>query len=134
MRIDGAQVRELRRERLWSQEELAVASGLNLRTIQRIEAEGVISLQSKKSLAAAFDLEVGVLDYQEKPRMTKSEFKVLRFDVKGFFGGKLDCASMESQLNEVGAQGWSLVKMTEILGGDGGNTVMVLAIFQRSVE
>ena len=91
MRIDGAQVRELRRDRLWSQEELAVASGLNLRTIQRIEAEGVISLQSKKSLAAAFDFEVG-------------------------------------------AQGWSLVKMTEILGGDGGNTVMVLAIFQRSVE
>lgn len=48
MKIDIDTVVKLRTERLWSQDELSIAAGLNLRTIQRIENEGTISLQSKK--------------------------------------------------------------------------------------
>jgi ribosome-binding protein aMBF1 (putative translation factor) len=47
MKINVDAVLEARRQRAWSQEELATASGLNLRTIQRIESEGAASLQSK---------------------------------------------------------------------------------------
>ena len=43
-------------------EELAIASGLNLRTIQRIESYGSASLQSTKALAAALDIDTRDLD------------------------------------------------------------------------
>ena len=44
---------------------MATASGLNLRTIQRIESDGLASLQSRKALAAAFDMDVNEMDTQE---------------------------------------------------------------------
>jgi transcriptional regulator with XRE-family HTH domain len=39
MKINADLVLKARKEKSWSQEELAIASGLNLRTIQRIESE-----------------------------------------------------------------------------------------------
>ena len=42
-----------RKQKSWSQEEIAIASRLNLRTIQRGESEASASLQSKKALASA---------------------------------------------------------------------------------
>lgn len=54
----AAMVRRLRLERAWSQEDLAAVSGLNVRTIQRIENGGKASLETLKSLAAAMDIAV----------------------------------------------------------------------------
>ena len=68
MKINADLVVRLRRERSWSQDELAVASGLNLRTIQRIEKYASASLQSKKAVAAAFDIDTRDLD-NEKTHM-----------------------------------------------------------------
>ena len=53
MEINAELVLELRIKKCCSQEELAMASGLNVRTIQRIEKEATASLQSKKALASA---------------------------------------------------------------------------------
>ena len=39
MKINAGLVLELRNRQSWSQEELALAAGVNLRTIQRIEKE-----------------------------------------------------------------------------------------------
>jgi transcriptional regulator with XRE-family HTH domain len=61
MKISAALVRRLRTARGWSQDQLAMASGLSLRTIQRIEAEGVASMATKVSLAATFDMPLGEL-------------------------------------------------------------------------
>lgn len=61
MNINAEQVRILRESRGWSQEHLAEVSGLSLRTIQRIEADGRGSRESKLSLAAAFDVPLGRL-------------------------------------------------------------------------
>jgi predicted transcriptional regulator len=55
MKIDSALVRKLREERAWSQEHLASVSGVSLRTIQRVEAEGTASLETRMALAAAFN-------------------------------------------------------------------------------
>ena len=55
-------VRKLRLQRGWSQEQLAQISGLNVRTIQRIERGQVPSLESKKSLAAAFEVQLATFD------------------------------------------------------------------------
>ncbi|MEM7361245.1 MAG: helix-turn-helix transcriptional regulator [Pseudomonadota bacterium] len=58
MRVNAELIRKNRQNRSWSQEELAIATGLNLRTIQRIENTGSASLQSRKALAAVFGVAV----------------------------------------------------------------------------
>ena len=65
MKINAELVLKARRNRCWSQEELAIALGLNLRTVQRIEKESLASLQSKKALASALEIDVQDLDYEE---------------------------------------------------------------------
>lgn len=64
MRVDADLIKQLRQASSWSQEELAIATGLNLRTIQRIENQGTASLQSRKALAAAFEIDVDTLDFK----------------------------------------------------------------------
>jgi DNA-binding XRE family transcriptional regulator len=65
MKIDVKIILKLRAEKAWSQEELAKTSGLNLRTIQRIEKSGIASLHSKKVLASALGIDVQDLNYKE---------------------------------------------------------------------
>jgi transcriptional regulator with XRE-family HTH domain len=65
MNVNAELIVKLRKERSWSQDELAIASGLNLRTIQRVEKYASASLQSKKALAAAFDIDTRDLDNEE---------------------------------------------------------------------
>jgi transcriptional regulator with XRE-family HTH domain len=54
--IDSARLRELRTARQWSQEQLAELSGLNLRTIQRLESGAKISTESLRALASVFEV------------------------------------------------------------------------------
>jgi DNA-binding XRE family transcriptional regulator len=70
MKINAELIVKLRKERFWSQDELAKASGLHLRTIQRIEKEGSASLHSKKVLAAALD--INILDLNDKEMKMKT--------------------------------------------------------------
>nr|WP_241664572.1 helix-turn-helix transcriptional regulator [Ningiella ruwaisensis] len=43
MKLNKDKIRKLRAIKCWSQEELATASGLNVRTIQRLEKNGTAS-------------------------------------------------------------------------------------------
>ncbi len=61
MKIDGDRVRRERQQRAWTQEHLAGASGVSLRTIQRIETTGAASYESLNALAAVFSLSVADL-------------------------------------------------------------------------
>lgn len=54
-------LKNIRVRRHWSQDDLAQASGLNVRTIQRIERNHTAGLESLKSLAAAFDIDIAEL-------------------------------------------------------------------------
>lgn len=65
MKLSPSTIRRLRTERGWSQEQLAIASGLSLRTIQRMESEGIASMGSAVSLAATFNLPL--LELQNAP-------------------------------------------------------------------
>jgi uncharacterized membrane protein YhaH (DUF805 family)/DNA-binding XRE family transcriptional regulator len=56
MFINSNRLRELRAARQWSQEQLAKLSGLNLRTIQRLESGAKISTESLRALAAVFEV------------------------------------------------------------------------------
>lgn len=51
-------VRKLRLQQGWSQEQLSQFSGLSIRTIQRIERGQNASVESLKSLAAVFEVEI----------------------------------------------------------------------------
>jgi len=84
-------VRKLRLKRAWSQEQLAQFSGLNIRTIQRIERGQKAGLESLKSLAAVFEIELDEL--LEKENMNSSdnysaeESRIIDHvrDIKGFY-------------------------------------------------
>jgi transcriptional regulator with XRE-family HTH domain len=62
------QVQKLRIKHGWTQQQLADLSGLNVRTIQRIENGASASVESLKSLAAVFEVEF--LTLKEQPHMT----------------------------------------------------------------
>jgi transcriptional regulator with XRE-family HTH domain len=115
MKINAARVLEARKEKAWSQEELATASGLNLRTIQRIETEALASLQSKKALASALDLDIHDLDYQEIRMPQQWEYKVVETK---------DRAALQPELSAAGAQGWELVSATAMF-----NTMMTKVVY-----
>lgn len=57
MKISPTIVRRLRTEQGWSQEQLSAAAGLSLRTIQRVEADGSASLETRTCLAATFGVQ-----------------------------------------------------------------------------
>jgi len=54
-------VRKLRTKRSWSQEQLADFSGLNVRTIQRVENGQKASLETLKCLASVFEVDMDTL-------------------------------------------------------------------------
>lgn len=57
LRVHRDRIRELRQKQALSQEALAELSGLHPRTIQRIEASGIASVQSVRSMARALGVE-----------------------------------------------------------------------------
>lgn len=61
-------VKELRQKKGWSQEHLAQASGLSLRTIQRIESGKRAGLETLNGLAAVFDIDLNLI--RQEPKMT----------------------------------------------------------------
>src|SRR5690606_36037344 len=64
-------LKELRISRQLSQEQLALMSGLNVRTIQRIESGQNASLESLKCLASVLEVDVSTLN-QEKFMIDKN--------------------------------------------------------------
>ena len=69
MKVNVELVLKMRKDKAWSQDELAIASGLNLRTIQRIEKEATASLQSLKALASAFDMNIRDLKIEKTEKL-----------------------------------------------------------------
>ncbi|MCC7247088.1 MAG: helix-turn-helix transcriptional regulator [Lysobacter sp.] len=67
----AALIRHFRGMRHWSQEQLAEISGLNIRTIQRVEQGGSASFDTRRALARAFDFDD--IDSFNKPISVPSE-------------------------------------------------------------
>jgi len=60
--LSSDKIKFLRKDNGWSQELLAKASGLSLRTIQRAEKDGNSSIETKLALAAAFNISPNELE------------------------------------------------------------------------
>lgn len=84
-------VRKLRLERGWSQETLAELSGLNVRTIQRIERGANASLESSSALAAVFQVDIATLSkeitMQQHNDVSREEREAMEYvrDIKAFY-------------------------------------------------
>jgi transcriptional regulator with XRE-family HTH domain len=68
MILDADKLKKLREARGWSQEQLAAAAGISVRTVQRAERDGSASRETKLCLAAALDVPHSTL---EKPEPEK---------------------------------------------------------------
>jgi transcriptional regulator with XRE-family HTH domain len=77
-------IKKMRLERHWSQDQLAEMSGLSLRTIQRIENGQNAGLESLKSLAAVFEINIADSDKKEEIEQIRKEEEYVQ-NVKGFY-------------------------------------------------
>lgn len=86
-------VRKLRLQKGWSQDQLAEFSGLSVRTIQRVERGNQPGLETKKALAAVFEVTIDQLTteadmqtnssiQQESANITHEEAEAIEY-VKG---------------------------------------------------
>jgi len=81
-------VKKLREQRNWSQEQLAIFSGLSVRTIQRIESGNKASLESLKSLASVFETKIetlteAVMVIDKKSEIWESQPRWFKFSLWG---------------------------------------------------
>ncbi|QUJ70581.1 2TM domain-containing protein (plasmid) [Photobacterium sp. GJ3] len=84
-------IRKLRLQRGWSQEQLAQLSGVSVRTIQRIERGGNAGLETLKSFAAVFEIDITELkqepDMDKENAVSTEEERALSYvrDIKAFY-------------------------------------------------
>tara|TARA_B100000795_G_scaffold209903_1_gene163464 strand:+ start:670 stop:1128 length:459 start_codon:yes stop_codon:yes gene_type:complete len=77
-------LKKMRLERHWSQDQLADMSGLSIRTIQRIENGENAGLESLKSLAAVFETNITDSDKTQEIEQVRKEEEYLQ-SIKGFY-------------------------------------------------
>jgi transcriptional regulator with XRE-family HTH domain len=82
--INLRDIKEMRLERHWSQDQLAEMSGLSIRTIQRIENGENAGLESLKSLAAVFEINIADSDKNEEIEQIRKEEEYAQ-NVKGLY-------------------------------------------------
>lgn len=66
VKLSKHKIQNLRAMKCWSQEQLAAACGLSVRTIQRIEKGGSASIETTKALASVFSVSPDELQISEK--------------------------------------------------------------------
>ena len=82
--ITLSDIKTLRLERHWSQEQLAEMSGLSTRTIQRIESGQNADFETLKSLASVFEINLSSLNKKEEEEQLQIEEKQNE-DIKGLY-------------------------------------------------
>ena len=82
--INLRDIKNMRLERHWSQDQLAEMSGLSIRTIQRIENGENAGLESLKSLAAVFETNITDSDKKVEMEQIRKEEEYVQ-NVKGFY-------------------------------------------------
>ncbi len=82
--INLRDIKKMRLERHWSQDQLSEMSGLSIRTIQRIENGENAGLESLKSLAAVFEINIADSDKKEEIEQIRKEEEYVQ-NVKGFY-------------------------------------------------
>jgi len=66
----------------------------------------------------------------ETAQLVKWEYKIIKTSAKGMLGGKVDQGSLETNMNEMGREGWELVSAFDT-SQELGKTRDVLLLFKR---
>jgi len=82
--INLRDIKKMRLDRHWSQDQLAEMSGLSIRTIQRIENGENAGLESLKSLAAVFEINIADSDKKEEVEQIRKEEAYI-LNLKGLY-------------------------------------------------
>ena len=83
-KINLREIKKMRLERHWSQEQLATMSGLSIRTIQRIENGENAGLESIKALSAVFETTIIDSDKKVELELVKKQ-EIYIQQLKGFY-------------------------------------------------
>lgn len=89
MKVNTKLIKALREERAWSQEHLAMVAGLSARTVQRLEADGNASPESKMAIAAAFGMESARLMCEREPAIASSAQAAVAQALPPFDGARI---------------------------------------------
>lgn len=133
MRLDEQAIVKLRQQRSWTQDDLAGAAKLNLRTIQRIESGGFASLRSAKAVASALDVSIHKLELNRRVSDALFEYKTVKMSSNNglFQQGGPDIAGV---LNEAAQGGWRFRQIVKQGADMGMGMPSMVAIFERSLE
>jgi transcriptional regulator with XRE-family HTH domain len=82
--INLRDIKKMRLDRHWSQDQLAEMSGLSIRTIQRIENGENAGLESLKSLGADFETNIADSNKNVEMELIRNEEEYVQ-NVKGFY-------------------------------------------------
>ena len=82
--INLRDIKKMRLERHWSQDQLAEMSGLSIRTIQRIENGENAGLESLKSLGAVFEINIADSDKKKEMEQIRKEEEYVQ-NIKGVY-------------------------------------------------
>lgn len=82
--INLRDIKKMRLERHWSQDQLAEMSGLSIRTIQRVENGENAGLESLKSLAAVFEINIADSNKKDEMNQIRKEEAYVE-NMKGFY-------------------------------------------------
>ena len=113
MTPDSTKIKRWREERAWSQEHLADAAGIGLRTIQRIENGEKASRETVMALAAAFGVDVLALTVDPQAESAKQQ---LANHAKAAAGLRL---SFWINLASFGRKELDIAETEMVAGGDG---------------
>lgn len=64
IRLDATLIKAKRLERRWSQEDFATIADVGVRTVQRAETTGVVSLETAKAFASVLEEDLSMLESQ----------------------------------------------------------------------
>jgi transcriptional regulator with XRE-family HTH domain len=101
MKLDGEKIKKLRELRGWSQDQLASAAGVSVRTVQRAESDGTASRETKVCLAAALDVPHASLEAQF-PDLPEARPLPARVNTAAVVHGALGSAFLLSGLGVLG--------------------------------
>lgn len=77
-------IQKLRLKRGWSQQQLADASGLSVRTIQRVEGGQPAGTETLKSLAAVFEVDFSTLSPESEMTATTENIIAEKQEAEAF--------------------------------------------------
>lgn len=112
-------IRTMRRERGWTQEQLALILGINVRTVQRLERGGVPSLETAQALASAFGCEA---------RLFQARDTTAQIQVKSSAPAPAARPTPDSAPPHAGRRSLALYAAAFLLVGGGVTAILILAL------